>query len=41
MARLRRVMSEMAEIIMSRVPALTFLVVSAKSSAMMLTSRVP
>ena len=40
-ARLRRVMSEMAEIIMSRVPTLTFLVESDRSSMITLTSRVP
>ena len=40
-ARLRRVMSEIAEIIMSRVPALTFLVESERSSMSTLTSRVP
>ena len=40
-ARLRRVMSEIAEIIMSRVPALTFLVESDRSSMITVTSRVP
>ena len=37
----RRVMSEIAEIIMSREPALTFLVESARSSRITETSRVP